>query len=161
MTKKIVLIDMDEVLANFRAHPEVNDEHKNHPAMYRKGFFLELLPIPGALEAVRALLNEDCFDVNICTQPVAESAYCYMEKAQWIWKWFPELGQKIIMVQNKGLVVGDYLIDDNATKWKDKFEANGGEFIHFNIHSDPKDEWQRIVAELLYKEKYSKYSSNP
>lgn len=149
MKKKILYIDMDEVLADFMAHPEVKGRTRHPTAMYEQGFFANLQPVPGALVAVRKLHHSGMFDIHVLTQPLAESPVSYMEKAQWIWKWFPELGLKINMTQDKGLFKGDFLIDDNAKKWEDKFRENGGVFIHFRQDEDPQVMWDEIINLLL------------
>jgi 5'(3')-deoxyribonucleotidase len=143
--KKIVYIDMDDTIADFGNDPVFNGEQPTEQSvsvMYEPGFFFGLKLIPGALSGVRALIRLG-YDVHILTQPVAESAHSYSEKAQWIAIHFPELVSKIHMTQDKGRFLGDFLIDDNAAKWKEKFEKNGGKFIWFN-HRDP-DQWSKIV----------------
>lgn len=155
MKKVIILIDMDDTIADFCAHPVfagkiVNDN--NCTAMFEPGFFLSLKPVDGALKAVRQLIRMG-FDVQIATQPVAESPHSYSEKIQWLGMWFPELISKVNMVQDKGMLKADFLIDDRADKWKDKFEANGGHFIHFHysapFHPDSGQfnvkQWEEIV----------------
>lgn len=149
MKKKLLYIDMDEVLADFMAHPEVHGKTRHPTAMYEQGFFASLKPVPGSLVAVRKLHHSGLFDIQILTQPLAESPISYMEKAQWIWKWFPELGMKIHMTQDKGVFKGDFLIDDNAEKWEDKFRANGGLFIHFRTDIEPQAMWDEIIDLLL------------
>ncbi len=148
-SKKILYLDMDEVLADFLAHPSIKTLDRNPPSMYNPGFFRNLQPVPGALEAVRALMQSGRYDVQILTQPVAESPLSYLEKAQWIWMWIPELGHKINMGQDKSLFRGDFLIDDNAAKWRDSFEATGGRFIHFRTNIPPKEMWREILEYLL------------
>jgi 5'(3')-deoxyribonucleotidase len=151
--KEIVLIDMDDTSFGFCDHPVfhgINVNDQNCTAMYEPGFFASLKPVPGALQAVRQLLRMG-FDVQFATQPVAESPHSYSEKIQAIGLWFPDLIQKVNMTQNKGLLKADYLVDDRADKWQEKFEANGGKFIHFKYApawKDPaanKAEWERIV----------------
>ena len=147
MSKKVLLIDMDEVLADFSGFFRCRDYKKykyNPPEMYEKDFFKDLLPIRGSLEAIRRLLQSEKFDIWICTQPVSVSPISYMEKSQWIWSWLPELGHKIIMTQNKDMVKCDYLIDDNP-KWE---EGCQGEFILFNRDEHPKKVWREIVESL-------------
>ena len=157
--KPVVLIDMDDTSADFCRHPVftgmiVNDH--NCTAMYEPGFFLSLQPVDGALKAIRQIIRMG-YDVQIATQPVAESPHCYAEKIKWLGMWFPELVSKVNMVQDKGILKADYLIDDRADKWKEKFEANGGKFIHFRYNSPWSHngttgtnarEWQRIVKFL-------------
>lgn len=151
--KEIIQLDMDDTIADFCGHEifkgiDVNDH--NCTAMYEPGFFLSLKPVEGALKAVRQLIRLG-FDVQITTQPVAESPHSYAEKIQWLGMWFPELIQKVNMTQDKGLIRGDYLIDDRAHKWRDKFEAHGGKFVFFRYTPPWKDaeankkEWVNIV----------------
>lgn len=144
---KIIQIDMDDTIADFKGHPNFKGmpvDAVNVAYMYEPGFFRELKPIAGALVAVRALIRMG-FDVQICTQPVAESPHCYMEKVQWIGMYFPELIQKINMVQNKGLIKSHFLIDDNAEKWQEKFEKNGGKFVHFRYSENHEKQWEKIL----------------
>jgi len=139
---KTIHIDMDDTIADFLGSPAFKDGF-DVSKMYEIGFFLNLKPVPGALSGVRTLIRKG-YDVQILSQPVAESAHSYSEKVQWIALWFPELIGKINFTQDKGLFKGDYLIDDNAPKWKDKFEANGGQFIEFNQHK-PGMNWADIA----------------
>lgn len=147
--KNLIYIDLDDTVANFTNH-SVFDNGFDVSHMYEPQFFLNLKPIDGALVGVRALIRMG-YDVHILSQPVAESAHSYSEKVQWIGKHFPELINKIHLTQDKGLFKGDYLIDDNYPKWKDKFEANGGEFVHFDFIKNHKEEWRRIVEYLRSK----------
>lgn len=150
---KIIYVDLDDTIANFSGHPvfaKTGVDEFTVNAMYEPGFFLSLRPVEGAVSGVRALMRLG-YDVHILTQPLAESSHSYMEKVQWIGLHFPELINKVHMTQNKGLFRGDYLIDDNAKKWKEKFEANGGKFIEFNI-KDPnhKAVWAEIVEYMQH-----------
>lgn len=161
---KIVYIDMDGVVADFcgSQHFTKTDPLTRSPSrMYEVGFFETLPPIQGALWGVRSLLKNPNLDIFICSQPVKESSISYTEKANWIAKWLPELSGKIILTQNKEHLAGPnrILIDDAGWKWKDKWEAAGGEFLHFNVISyDPMSEsrngldstramWEKIVTD--------------
>lgn len=147
MGRKIIQIDMDDTMADFKGHLAFGGrpvDAVNISVMYEPGFFRDLKPIAGALVAIRALIRMG-FDVQVCTQPVAESAHCYAEKVQWLGMWIPELVQKVNMTQDKGLILSHYLVDDNAEKWKSKFENAGGQFIHFRYHENHQKEWERIV----------------
>lgn len=145
--KKILYLDMDDTLADFCGH--FKDSPVDTSKMYNEGFFRDLKPVAGALAGVRKLAALG-YELHILTQPVAESAYCYMEKMQWIGMWFPELISKLHMVQDKGLMRGHYLIDDNAVKWRKKFESGGGHFIHFEYtkNNDAKNRvaWDSIIT---------------
>lgn len=148
MKQKVLFIDMDDTIADFGGHPIFQKRGSvEETYMYEPGFFRDLKPIEGALVAVRVLIKMG-FDVQILTQPVATSPHCYSEKVQWLGMWFPELINKVNMMQDKGLAKGHYLIDDNAKKWKEKFEANGGKFIHFQYNfwgEGHEKDWQRIL----------------
>lgn len=147
MKLKPLYIDLDDTAADFQIHSAFNGQKPNKltlAAMYEPGFFLSLEPIKGSLKAIRQLIALG-YDVQFLSQPVAESAHSYSEKVQWVGMHFPELIGKINLTQDKGNFVGSYLIDDNPDKWKDKFEANGGKFIHFNYMLDHEAEWEYIV----------------
>ncbi len=146
MSLGLILVDMDDTTADFGGSP-VFDEILDDTKMYEPGFFRDLKPIDGALVAVRKLIKLG-FEVQICTKPLAQSAHSYSEKVQWIGMWLPELIYKINMTQDKSLVRGDYLIDDNAKEWKNRFEKNGGKFIHFPYvrgSSGHRAAWEKIV----------------
>ncbi|MCH7783636.1 hypothetical protein IID62_11285 [candidate division KSB1 bacterium] len=98
--KPILYIDMDEVLVDFTGHFALkhwDKTQRNPPAMYEKGFFESLQPLPGAISAVIKILNSNKFDVKILTQPVAKSPVSYTEKVNWLSKYLPDLaGDPII-----------------------------------------------------------------
>lgn len=147
---KLIYIDMDEVIADFSGSKELKIVRYNPPEMYSPGFFLNLEVKPGAQRTIQQLIR-DGYNVQILTQPVSMSPISYTEKAQWIMKHFPTLGDKINMTQDKGNFMGAYLIDDNL-KWKEPFEANGGKFIHF--HPDLKSEqmWHNVYLQISIRE---------
>lgn len=128
--KKVIYLDMDDVIADFFNSAKDKTNTVDEGLMYTHDFFFNLKPVSGAVSNVRRILNLG-FDVWILTQPLANWAPSYSEKVRWINIHFPELTNKIIMTQDKGLMVGHYLIDDNDVKWKAKFEKNGGKFVHF------------------------------
>lgn len=146
---KKLLIDMDGVLVDFNSSQLLKDwDGKGNPsAMYESGFFEELNPLPGALKSVHDLLCSNLYDIYICTQPLAKNVSSYTEKAAWIGKYLPDLVSKIIMCQDKSMVKGDILIDDN-----EKWASFGGEFIKFDITAHSYLEWNRIVRYLINKE---------
>lgn len=150
MSKRIYL-DMDGVLASFNDSHFFNGKritYYNHPEMYEEGFFESLPVMAGARKAVRHLMNNH--DVWILSQPVKTSAHSYSEKALWTFKHFPELSDKIILTQDKIALskTGAILIDDNAKKWKDGWEKNGGIFLHFDDGKEPLDNWKRVFEFL-------------
>lgn len=148
MGKKLVYIDMDDTIADFTG----SDAFKNGfdvSLMYEPNFFLHLKPIDGALVGVRTIMRLG-YDVQILSQPVAESPHSYSEKIMWMALWFPDLISKINLTQDKGLFKGDYLVDDNAVKWQNKFEANGGRFVHFGYNNgDPNRQPNKVMWQLV------------
>lgn len=142
---KRIYIDLDDTIADFKGSKALVGKPFTNVGvcpMYEHGFFLDLDPVEGALSGVRTLIRMG-YDVHILTQPLAESAHSYSEKAKWVGLHFPELVAKVHMTQDKGLFVGDYLIDDNANKWRQKFEANGGKFVHYGSPEFPN--WEQVV----------------
>ncbi|NXK10183.1 NT5M protein, partial [Herpetotheres cachinnans] len=78
-----------------------------------KNFFIELDPLPGAVEAVKQMANLADTDVFICTSPIKKYRYCPYEKYAWVEKHFgPEFLKQIILTQDKTVVSADLLIDD-------------------------------------------------
>jgi 5'-nucleotidase len=136
----LVLVDQDGVLADFDRgfnlawqerfpHRAVLDLalrknfylHDDYPAGYRAeirdiqasaGFILNLPPIPGALAALKALLDAG-HDVRICTAPLSRFTNCVGEKFQWVVDHLgPAWVDRIVLTKDKTLVRGDVLIDD-------------------------------------------------
>lgn len=148
---------MDDCIADFSlATRDPNTGKIREHMMWDKDFFINLEPIPGAKGALFEL-EKMGFDLYIISQPLAENPESYTDKAKWIQIHFPQLYRKIILTQNKGLCVADYLIDDNAHKWQIPFEKNGGTFVHFPygghnyaqtwaLQPDPEESWRKIVA---------------
>ena len=140
MNKKIILVDMDGVLADFEArflevwkkefphHPHVPLEKRetfyleeNYPGGLEKeiesvfsapGFFENLDIIPGSKETL-AKMEAMGHEVFICTSPISKYENCILEKYHWVSK---NLGykwtRKMIVTKDKTLVFGDILIDD-------------------------------------------------
>ncbi|KAJ1437226.1 5'-deoxyribonucleotidase [Ochromonadaceae sp. CCMP2298] len=79
-----------------------------------QGFFINLEPMAGALEALKAMEREG-LELYICTSPIKSSRYCAQEKLDWVRE---HLGEewldRVILCQDKTTVVGDILIDDKV-----------------------------------------------
>ncbi|XP_076844090.1 5'(3')-deoxyribonucleotidase, mitochondrial isoform X2 [Brachyhypopomus gauderio] len=78
-----------------------------------KNFFLDLKPVPGALEAVKEMSKMENTDVFICTSPIKHYKHCPSEKYAWVEKHLgPDFLDQIILTRDKTVVTGDILIDD-------------------------------------------------
>lgn len=143
MHKEIIYIDMDDVLAQYSI--SFSRAIKNNPSIQfpqsQPGFFVDLIPVDGAINAVNKLRRN--YDVYILTAPSVKNPLCYTEKRLWIEKYFDlDFCHKLIICSNKGLLKGDYLIDDNITgKGQENFE---GKLIQFG--TDDCMDWSRPVS---------------
>ncbi|MDF1755249.1 MAG: hypothetical protein P1U89_20840 [Verrucomicrobiales bacterium] len=143
-----VYIDMDDVLCAFTAAHrkalEINSEIRYPQSV--EGFFLMLEPLPGAIEVVNEFRSK--FEVYILTAPSTRNPLCYTEKRLWIEKHFDyEFTNQLIISPNKGLMIGDYLIDDHIEgRGQEDFT---GELIHFGSEDYP--DWQCVRTYLAQK----------
>jgi len=77
-----------------------------------KGFYLELPPIEGSLEALKELSEKD-YEVYICTSPLLKNPYCLQEKYDWITnKLGGDWTKRVVIAKDKTIIQGDLLIDD-------------------------------------------------
>lgn len=107
-----VFIDMDGVIVDFDGYAKDNGLTGNE-VKRRPGAYLDMSPLPGAIDAVRSLVGLG-FEAWIATKPPTGIAYAYADKAAWIMREIPELSARIILTHDKGLLgdAGDYLLDD-------------------------------------------------
>jgi len=139
MYDKLILIDMDMVIADFndgfhRAWVEKFPDREVIPLSKRKdfyltkdygnvfksdivnilhseGFFLGLSPLNGALEGFAAL-KKRYKEVRICTTPL-RNAHSSYEKWMWVANNLSEEdASNMILCRDKTLIMADYLIDD-------------------------------------------------
>ena len=128
MEKLTIFIDMDGVLANF------DKAKQSHPDFEKKGFrpdltldFSKFEPMPGALEAVRDLI-EMGHDLFIATTPPWNHPDAWGQKRHWVEEHLPQLKRKMFLTHRKDLLIGDVLIDDSTYRGQRDFK---GTFIHF------------------------------
>ena len=111
-----VFVDMDGVIVDF-------DDYKTQLCLTGEqvkkipGAYLNMKPIPGALNAVYSLIGMG-FNVWIVTKPPTGVSFAYSDKAEWVFRHLPDLKRKIIITRDKGLIgdSGDYLCDDRPHK---------------------------------------------
>lgn len=145
MIKPIIYVDMDGVLCDYMTHARASLKHTpeiGYPQA-QFGFFANMPPMPGALEAYM-FLHEN-FETYILTRPSVLNPLSYTEKRVWVEKHLGiEICDNLIMSCHKGLLKGDYLIDD--TLWP-KFD---GTQIEFGSKEWP--DWEKVVE--FFKERH-------
>ena len=139
MKKKIIYFDMDGVLADY----EGKANYKDNPEKETNGFFTELEPIKGAVEAFKKLSEH--YDCYILTTAPWSSPIAMAEKRLWVEKHLGDYGyKKITETHHKELSIGDYLIDDRTVNGAGEFT---GEHIHFGSEDFP--DWNSVVEYLM------------
>lgn len=140
-------LDMDGVLADYERGADAAgipyNRFKDTP-----GCYLNLEPIPGALEAVKALLASVGDSLYILsTPPSKRHAQATEEKRQWLSRVLPEFPlDHALFVQNKAGegIPGDVLVDDHP-EWNGAAEFPG-EVIHFRGPETWEDILDRYVS---------------
>lgn len=136
---RTILVDMDGVLANFekglldefrrrcpnKLYIPLNERTTFHARdqypedsrqvlreiIKSKGFYRNLEPIAGALEAIKEISSDNL--VFICTSPANDYENCVGEKFWWVEERLGrEWTKRIVLTNDKTIVRGDYLIDD-------------------------------------------------
>ena len=145
--KKIVYIDMDNVLVDFpSAIPQLA---KGVIAEYEDrldevpGIFSLMKPMPGAIEIFPKLTAR--FDTYILSTSPWENPSAWSDKLLWVKKHLGSYAYKrLILSHHKNLNRGHYLIDDRFKNGADKFQ---GEHIHFGSEKFPG--WAAVGEYLL------------
>ena len=135
--KLTIMVDLDGVMCDYwkRFYQLRNDLIPLPQTTY--GFYTSLEPIADAIETYKWL--EEYFDVWILTRPSYQNPLCYTEKRVWVEQHLGlKAAQKMIICWNKGLLKGDFLIDDTIIypareqEERDYMQSPfDGEFIHF------------------------------
>ena len=131
MTKKILYVDMDNVLVDFRSafskiSQETLDKYKDNEDEI-PGIFRLMDPIEGAIESFQTLSQH--FDTYILSTSPWENPTASSDKVDWVKKHIGKTAHKrLILSHHKNLNKGDYIIDDRTARGVDQFE---GEHIHF------------------------------
>lgn len=138
-----VFVDLDGVVVDFAGYMKKHDI-SGDVAKKRDNAYLDMLPIEGAIEAVRALIDAG-YEVWIATKPPTGVSQAYADKAAWIYKYLPELERRIIITHDKGLLGDgfDYLCDDRPHK------ANCEEFAGDLLRFENGYGWDDALEVLL------------
>lgn len=148
--KKIVYVDMDNVLVDFQSGIEkLSDEIKT---AYEgrldevPGIFSLMEPMPGAIAAVQKLAG--CFEVYVLSTAPWNNPSAWTDKAKWIQRYFGNdtesiFYKRLIISHHKNLLAGDFLIDDREKNGAKEF---GGELILFGSAKYP--DWDAVSVYL-------------
>jgi 5'-nucleotidase len=134
----VIYIDLDDTIFKYREH-FYNMREKNPKQPYPQSvvhFFYDLPPIENAVKVIKWMFTIKNFEIYFLTAPSVENPLCYTEKRLSLDKHLgKEIGSRMIISINKGLNIGDYLIDDcTEGKGQDKFK---GEIIQFGTKKFP------------------------
>ncbi len=147
MKKKILHIDMDNVLVDFKAglakvHPEILEKYKDDKDEI-PGVFALMPPKPGAVEAFHELSG--LFDTYILSTAPWENPTAWTEKLLWVKNYLGKPAYKRLTIShNKHLAIGDYLIDDRPNNGAEHFQ---GEWLHFGENGIYKN-WEDVLVYL-------------
>lgn len=147
MPKKILYLDMDNVLVDFpsgieRLAPEIKKQYENDLDEV-PGIFSLMDPMPGAVDAFKRLSTE--FDTYILSTAPWENTTAWSDKLLWVKKYLGDPAWKrLILTHHKNLNMGDFLVDDRTKNGAGLFR---GKHIHFG--QDPFLDWEAVVNYLL------------
>jgi len=144
----IIYIDLDDVLCDYSG--AFNHAIALTPAISfpqsQYGFYANLEPIVSGIDVVNKLRQSALFEPYILTAPSILNPLSYTEKRVWVEKHFGlEFTQRLIICDNKGLLKGDILIDDQVSGRGQEHFA--GELIHYGSEQYP--DWRAIEDYLV------------
>ena len=145
--KKIVYVDMDNVLVDFKsgANKYPQDVLQAYEGRYDEipHIFSKMEPMENAIDSYIQLCNN--FDTYILSTSPWENPTALNEKLEWVKKYLGNYAHKrLILSHNKHLNMGDYLIDDRDKNGAEKFK---GELILFGSTQYP--DWKAVMEYLL------------
>jgi 5'-nucleotidase len=149
--KKIVYVDMDNVLVDFPHGIEClsNEDKLKYDGNYDEcpGIFSLMRPLPDALESYRIL--HEHFDTYILSTSPWNNPSAWNHKLEWVQKHLAQSPgdpayKRLILTHHKNLNKGDFLIDDRDKNGAGQFE---GEHIWFGTPKFP--DWKTVVEYLM------------
>ena len=149
--KKIVYVDMDNVLVDFRYGISClrDEDREAYRGRYDEcpNIFSLMRPMPDAIESFHTLAAH--FDVYILSTSPWKNPSAWIHKLEWVQKHFGESSdgpayKRLILSHHKHLNKGDFLIDDRTKNGADRFE---GKHIHFGTPEFP--DWKTVIAYIM------------
>ena len=147
MAKKILYIDMDNVLVDFqpgisKLSKEVIKEYESNLDEVPNIFSL-MEPLEGAIDSFKILSQR--YDTYILSTAPWKNSSAWTDKVKWVQKYLGESAYKrLILTHHKNLNHGDYLIDDRTKNGAGEFK---GELIQFGTDKFP--DWKTVCSYLL------------
>ena len=147
--KKILYVDMDNVLVDFQSGidsiTEAERESFKNDLDDVPGIFSKMKPVDGAIEAYLKLTKH--FEVYILSTAPWKNPSAWSDKLLWVKEYLGQSAHKrLILSHNKQLNMGDFLVDDRTANGAGEFK---GEHIHFL--SEKFKNWNDVVSYLLLK----------
>ena len=147
MAKKILYVDMDNVLVDFQSgisklSKEVINEYESNLDEVPNIFSL-MEPLEGAIDSFKILSQK--YDTYILSTAPWKNSSAWTDKVKWVQKYLGESAYKrLILTHHKNLNHGDYLIDDRTKNGAGEFK---GELIQFGTDKFP--DWETVCSYLL------------
>ena len=147
MAKKILYVDMDNVLVDFQSgisklSKEVINEYESNLDEVPNIFSL-MEPLEGAIDSFKILSQK--YDTYILSTAPWKNSSAWTDKVKWVQKYLGESAYKrLILTHHKNLNHGDYLIDDRTKNGAGEFK---GELIQFGTDKFP--DWKSVCSYLL------------
>ena len=147
MAKKILYVDMDNVLVDFQSgisklSKEVIKEYESNLDEVPNIFSL-MEPLEGAIDSFKILSQK--YDTYILSTAPWKNSSAWTDKVKWVQKYLGESAYKrLILTHHKNLNHGDYLIDDRTKNGAGEFK---GELIQFGTDKFP--DWKSVCSYLL------------
>ena len=145
--KKILYIDMDNVLVDFQSGIDQLSEleKEQYAGRYDEApnIFSKMVPLEGAIEAFNTL--NPIYDIYILSTSPWGNETAASEKVAWVKKYLGEPAKKrLILSHHKNLNIGDYLVDDRTANGAINF---GG--VHVMFGTEPYENWGEVTRYLL------------
>ena len=147
MAKKILYVDMDNVLVDFpsgvsKLSQELIKEYESNLDEVPNIFSL-MEPLEGAIDSFKILSQR--YDTYILSTAPWKNSSAWSDKVKWVQKYLGESAYKrLILTHHKNLNHGDYLIDDRTKNGAGEFK---GELIQFGTDKFP--DWKSVCSYLL------------
>jgi len=164
MTKKILYVDMDNVIVDFpsaleKVRTDLKVRYKDDVDEI-PGIFSLMKPMPNAVEALKELA--ELFDLYILSTAPWKNSSAWSDKLDWVHRYLGYgeedfVHKRLILSHHKNLNIGDYLVDDRPNNGAREFT---GEWVHFgdgvslkgeacSVHSEhPYTDWIKTLEYL-------------